>query len=850
MIKWFVGLAILSLTAGFAEDPASFPDVSKVGYEAVKKWADERVALAERDWTATGVKRQASPQHWSQLVYQIQVDRFNNGDPSNDELNIKDDQKKAKGSADLFGLPNWRHGGDLQGVIDRLPYVKDLGVTTVWITPVMKHDGSYHGYCTVDFTDIDPGFGSREKLRELVTKAHDMGLYVVLDLVVNHLCDPGTSYSSPPNHVQCANELNLKTWNGEEDSSSSSQGTLEFSDNFFKPLKDPKFFNRCGANTPAEIAGTDPVSFYGDFVAGMFDLNTRNKDFQEIFLRLTKFWIAYADIDGLRLDAVKHVTEDFLAHLSTNIRDYANSIGKDNFFVVGEAVGNEKFIGRRIGSMFHNLDNLDQHDDDIPKSLTPMIKSLAPIFKAHPNQKFPGMTSAYDFHFSGDTKGTFLSQKTPKVLENYLKSDAYNTLKQADPRDLWTQLEIHDWPRFLENNPNDWGRVLAGLAFIMTMPGSPIIYYGLEQGFNGNCNFDKINAGAASDSIKQLCQSYDDSRKRQDMFSSGPFKLKSAISSIDQFAEIGPVGTWNPVSWDKDPMLDRSHTLYKTVKKIAHLRQSCPALREGTWLPRFFSDDVEGLIAYSRISGNAEHIILINPSLTPKKIPELQLDPKLNPKGTFVFDALQPIKHAGYTTEKHGNAYLTMIEEGATICGYCVKIFISEHQMGNYVESEDLRFCSETYSPVVPQPLPGTSVPTTAPVATPSSGSPPTSFPGTNQPSPDPSQPAKPSPDPNASDAPQPAKPSPDPNASDAPQPAKPSPDSKASDTVPSTKPSGSSGGGKPSSNMNPAVIVVPIVLIIGFAGGYMVYVKTRSRPAMKAYLMSSQDQSSQVRRL
>ena len=80
------GLAILSLTAGFAEDPASFPDVSKVGYEAVKKWADERVALAERDWTATGVKRQASPQHWSQLEYQIQVDRFNNGDPSNDEL--------------------------------------------------------------------------------------------------------------------------------------------------------------------------------------------------------------------------------------------------------------------------------------------------------------------------------------------------------------------------------------------------------------------------------------------------------------------------------------------------------------------------------------------------------------------------------------------------------------------------------------------------------------------------------------------------------------------------------------------------------------------------------------------
>src|SRR5690606_28631294 len=121
----------------------------------------------------------------------------------------------------------------------------------------------------------------------------------------NHMCNKKTFYKRAANHYQCSDELNAKNWSGAS-GGSSGQRELAFGEDFFPPFKDQNFFNRCGANSQQDMEGTGPAAVYGDFVSVMFDFDTRNYNFQEIFTDLHKYWIAYADIDGYRMDAAKH----------------------------------------------------------------------------------------------------------------------------------------------------------------------------------------------------------------------------------------------------------------------------------------------------------------------------------------------------------------------------------------------------------------------------------------------------------------------------------------------------------------------------------------------------------------
>ena len=119
------------------------------------------------------------------IIYFIFTDRFSNGDKSND-INVQANN------------PQGYHGGDLQGVINKLDYIKDLGATTIWITPPMDNRDEafkvssgdmygYHGYWTKDFYKVDEHLGDMKKMQELVTKAHAKGMKVLIDIVMNHL---------------------------------------------------------------------------------------------------------------------------------------------------------------------------------------------------------------------------------------------------------------------------------------------------------------------------------------------------------------------------------------------------------------------------------------------------------------------------------------------------------------------------------------------------------------------------------------------------------------------------------------------------------------------------------------
>lgn len=656
----------------------AMPDAGREGISAVKLWVQQHRRTAEEDFQKWGIPRQESPAFWGdKIIYQIQVDRFNNGNPHNDHLNLNPAQTEEIRGGNLYGILDYRHGGDLTGILERLDYIKDLGATTLWLTPVLKHSGTYHGYCTSNFTEIDPGFGTKEDLRELVRQAHLRGISVVMDIVINHMCDSLTQYRKSPDHYRCSGDLSSANWNGLT-SRSEGQGELAFSDQFFPLLKTQHFFNRCGANSQHDMEGTEPAAVYGDFVAEMLDFDTRNYDFQEIFTELHKYWIAYADIDGFRLDAAKHVSEDFIAYFSTHSRDYAKSLGKNNFLIVGEVAGPSDWVARRLGKMYSNPKNPDDHGS-VPQALTQRLLTLKEIYLQNPQAPYPGMTAAFEFAHGGTARDVLQGQRSPKSLEDFFRSSYFSDIaSQNDHRLNWNLLEIHDWPRFASTDKHNSERLILGLAYLSFAEGPPVIYYGMEQGFNGDCHFDKMKVGSAVQQIQAKCQGYSHALYRQDMFMGGMTRLGSTVDEINQLAYIGPASLPSkPISWQQDPYLNRTHNVYQSARRFLHIRKSCAPLKYGGTQFRWVSHEGQGILAFSRADkSDSEALIVLNTSPNERPLPEIGINDQS--QGNKWVNLLHP-QEIAWTT---GHGSLSFKEK--SISGYGIMVFIPEVRATDY----------------------------------------------------------------------------------------------------------------------------------------------------------------------
>ncbi|MCX8128741.1 MAG: alpha-amylase family glycosyl hydrolase [Clostridia bacterium] len=234
------------------------------------------VALAEGKSTKIGQE---------DLIYFLMTDRFYNGDNSNDQ-DIKPDS--------LSGY----HGGDFQGIIDKLDYIKDLGFTSIWISPVVENQvAGYHGYWATDFYKTNEHFGSLEKLKELVQKAHEKGIKVIVDIVVNH-----TGLMHP--------------WND-----------------------DPKYeswFNDWG--NISDYSNQEEVE--KGKLSSLPDFNQDNPEVKKYLIDMAKWWIKETGIDGYRLDTVRHVPKSFWT-------EFVNEIKKDypDFYFIGEVFdGNWNYV--------------------------------------------------------------------------------------------------------------------------------------------------------------------------------------------------------------------------------------------------------------------------------------------------------------------------------------------------------------------------------------------------------------------------------------------------------------------------------------------------------------------------
>jgi glycosidase/PKD repeat protein len=691
------------------------------GITAVKSWAGSRLSTAEADFNASGHSRMPSPNTWSdQVVYQIQVDRFNNGDTSNDGLNIGQYQQDHR-FTDQKGMQDYRHGGDLQGIINRMDYLKDLGVTALWVTPVLKGDGSYHGYCTADFTQIDPGFGTNQKLRELTAAAHARGIRVVLDIVVNHMCSNDSGYAGSFNdtdYTNCTNDFESMQWNGT--TTLRGQRSLNMGASFFPPFRSQHFFSRCG-NKAGDFAGHGPGALWGDFSDKMFDLNTLNWDFQDVFTDLHKWWIAYADIDGFRLDATKHVSADFVAKLSTDARAYAKALGKDNFYIIGEVADNSFQISLRTGYMRSDINN-PANSTNVPAALKSRLTGLKNTYLAHGKWSRPGQNGAYDFAHSGTMVDAFrnTNSRTPLSVKQYFYQGAeqdhatlgteYADLVAAGDTGInWNIMEIHDWPRFALWSKNK-DHLKGAVGYLMAARGAPVLYYGVEQGFHAGCDFNKINLPTdAKNEVIGVCNASDyfnHSRYRQDMFIHGPWRLGSVESSINNLSQIGFDSQPIPASWETDPYLKRDHDMYKSVRKLIHVRKSCPALNYGQTYFRQAWSNADGLLAFSRVFEGKEILVVQNFGPTSRQLTTLNVDGSINggKVGTTYRNLLNGYQRGRVNAGGGSLSFHTLngsTEQALWINAYGTMIFVHESNVANYDSYLETHLCG---TPVVNQP--------------------------------------------------------------------------------------------------------------------------------------------------
>ena len=362
----------------------------------------------------------------NESIYFIMVDRFENGDPANDNAGfIAGD---PTGGFDPTN-PGYWHGGDLKGVTKHLEYVKSMGFTSIWITPPVKQkyvqgsSAGYHGYWGLDFTTVDPHLGSEADLKEMINRAHELGLKVVIDVVANHTAD-----------VIYYDGVTPKVLSSEANS------------------KKPEWLNNL--NNYHNVGNSPGIN--GDFF-GLDDIATENPVVIVGWIRLWTEWINEYDIDGFRIDTFKHVNPEFWIRVIPEIKSAALKKGKTDFAIFGEVYEPSPYVT----STFIRTKQIDSLlDFPFQESVSRFAEyggntiELAELFNADDLYTTP-TTNAYGLiTFLGNhDMGRIGYQIRNAVLDNDL-SGALERAKLAN-------------------------------ALLFLLRGSPALYYGDEKGMAG-----------------------------------------------------------------------------------------------------------------------------------------------------------------------------------------------------------------------------------------------------------------------------------------------------------------------------------------------------------------------------
>ncbi len=473
-----IGVLLLPLMGAACHTPPSGAGGARVITSNVQDWRDE-------------------------VIYQVVVDRFADGDYSNN-VNVEESH-----------LGRYQ-GGDWRGVIQRIPYLKALGITALWISPVVKNLeqdaglAGYHGYWTQDFQRVNPHFGDLAQLQEMVDALHAEGIKVILDVVLNHIgplfyydvnlngqademlfagggASPGSNNADVP-----APLTRFSEWDPDYDSrgvqafSAMGEGglapvvwTYQPAINRVpvlpEPFQNPDWYHRKGRVTvwthrpalgqpPCLTAPDDNIELcqyirmqelLGDFPGGLKDLATELPEVRQALIEIFKRWIELGDFDGFRLDTLKHLDHGFIKEFSAAIRQHAKELGKENFLLFGEAFsGADRLLGEytAVGEM------------DSVLYFSQKFKIIDEVFKRG------GATAA-------------LEQLHLDRAALYEGSPQPDGVGVAPNQLLINFLDNHDVPRFL--NDGTLPGLHCALVYLLTTVGIPCLYYGTEQLLSG-----------------------------------------------------------------------------------------------------------------------------------------------------------------------------------------------------------------------------------------------------------------------------------------------------------------------------------------------------------------------------
>lgn len=407
----------------------------------------------------------ASPGDWrDHWIYFILLDRFDNpdGPPACEPWD---------GCHGVF------QGGNFDGVRNRLDYLKSLGAGALWLSPVFKNCASnpftYHGYGIQDFLSVDPRFGTDGELRALVDEAHARGMYVILDIVLNHAGDifeyDGSGSSAPWRDEPYT--VRWKDQNGDPRPDWTDAPRTCHRDAAVWPeeLRDNACFRRKGKGGEA---GGDFESLK-EFVTELeAETPERGHHYavQDTLIRVYQYAIAKYDIDGFRIDTLKYVSGDFARIFGNAMREFALQIGKRNFFTFGEVFDQEEKIASYVGRNASSPDEMVGVDAalDFPLfyRLPGVVKGLASPLE---------LTAVYERRKAAQ-KG---------ILSSHGNAGSY----------FVTFLDNHDMKnRFYYFDPSQPGRfdpqVSMAVGCLFTLQGVPCLYYGTEQGMRGSGDSD------------------------------------------------------------------------------------------------------------------------------------------------------------------------------------------------------------------------------------------------------------------------------------------------------------------------------------------------------------------------
>ncbi len=559
-------------------------------------------SLLDLDFAAlTRRKFTPSPAAWEdQVFYFLLIDRFSDGNESggyrdNDgrpvtagttRLYKEDDTGRVDYDTWLSAGGTWQ-GGTLKGLKSKLGYLKRLGVTALWVSPIFRQVAfeptSYHGYGIQNFLDVDPHFGTREDFRDFVDLAHQHGIYVILDIIAHHTGNVFT-YAADRYPVRDPNTGEIHNdprWDGKL------YAVKGFNDHHGRPtipgdapdLASIGNASPDGAVWPREFQNLRMFLRKGhitnwdytpEYLEGdMFGLRTldlwaeqegQSRKVSSALACLVVvycFWIAYADVDGFRIDAAKHMGIEALRTFCDSIREFTQSIGKERFFLAGEISG-----GRVLAWEVVTKTGLDAAlgIEDVPG-------------------KLERMTCGY-----GEPADYF------SIFRNWMLDD--QSLHRWYRNSVVTLVDDHDQVRKGAAKSRLCGDTrFRDLAFNvvatqLTTMGIPCIYYGTEQGFD--------NGGRPSGSDLVL---------RESMFG----------------GRFGGKCTRDRHFFDEDA------PLYKALSGLIDLRKKLLPLRRGRQmlheisgdgfafgLPRLIGERMRSIVAWSRLFVDQEVLVAFN----------------------------------------------------------------------------------------------------------------------------------------------------------------------------------------------------------------------------------------------